>query len=396
MTAGTLILAGAEADFALGLSWQGPRKGHSVRAECAREARKSKATHALVGGRQYALANTAGQEHQPARGRPCYSAALAAAAALRATTLFGAFALDGGTYVVARVNNLFLPDGDQFFSDDNEAKAFFERYTHTPQWPTAARCAPAHWKMPGTQEAALDDILAEAPATAPLSTPPLPRVFYVAGGLALVVCVGGLAFQLGAFSKAGPARSTAQYEALPASIVPFGTAAAGCVQGVTNLRREKTIPGWPVARWQCDGNTVTLNLARTAGAPRVWGIAEIGVLVADDLESASIPAPVAGVPVPAPVRLEDLLSASEAMRRVRLVAGTLKGTVSFATAPPRLFGKGDPPAPPPWLRLNWTVTTPFPPDYWIAPLAELPASSLGTVTRDTKTAVITGTSYVRR
>lgn len=395
----TQILAMGGADYALGLIWLTPAKGAGVRADCARHAREYKATHALYGKgiRQFALADTAGQPYQPTQRRPCYSAALAVATALREPTIFAAFALESGFYVVARVNNQFLPDGDRLFDDEAEAQAFFDRYKAATQWPTALRFAPGEWKIPSTPEAALDEILGSAPPTPTLRRPPLPPTYYyVAGGaLAAAAVFAGWTYLF--HHSAAPLRQRQHYEPLPTELVSFGTSARTCDSAAAEFHRKVWVPGWPVSQMTCDGAALTATLTRHPRAPRAWIAAIPEATVADDLETASVPATLSGTPQPSPLSPDQLANQADIVRRLRIIANNLGGTApTFTMAPPRLIGTGDPPTGgPPWMRMTWTFTTTAPAEYWIPPIASLPATSLGSITQTTERFTVTGNTYVQ-
>jgi hypothetical protein len=393
---GTVILALGERDLALGLEWHSLRRGQRLLWECARLARQQRATLALLGKgwRQFALARAS---YVPAAGRPCYSAALAACSALQQGTVFAAFLLEGGVYVISRVNGQFLPDGDRYFENEDEARASFQRYQQSSHWATAGRYAPQGWEIPGTTELALDDLLAQAPPTVALRRPPIHPGIKMAVAGAVMAAVAGASYAAVSVGRS-TVRKVAVYEALPTEVQGLGREAVACAAAAGRVKVEQIVPGWPFSKWQCSGGNVSATFLRKPKAPRSWAIQQPGWTVSDDLESATLSLPVGMEGDPEKIDPDRLLSEPEAQRLVRLVAGTLKGVVpSFSTAPPRLIGSGDAPTrQPDWMRLNWTLTVSAPPAAWIAPLGSLPATVLGLINHGEDKTTITGTTYVRR
>lgn len=397
MSVATSVFAVGEIDYAFGMEWHSPGRNTNVRALCAQEAARSNANLAVVDVGQYGLGWVEGYR---AGRRRCFSAALAVSAALETTTVFGAFALDAGVYVVARVKGLVLSDGDKVFADETEAREFFARYSHTPEWPTAVKLAPSTWDVPGATEVALDDVLSSQTAvrasrTPAVGRPPIRReILWVAGAVVIGAAVVVLALVVGPGHKA--VASTRQvYEPLPAELATLSEGVAACLDGVMALYQVANVPGWPIVRWDCDGTTVRGRLERKPLAPRTWGTAwPTEVVPQNDLETAEASVP---VPSPAPSRpltTDKLLTAADTAFRLRSVIGTLKGTVEMATTPPRPMGRGEPPSgAPPWLRVVWTVKTTAPPEFWATALA-LPGTALGTLKKEAAAMVITGTTYV--
>ncbi|TWA81515.1 pilin accessory protein (PilO) [Azospirillum brasilense] len=387
----TTILAAPAADYAFGLMWQTPDRNRNLKAECAATAARLKASLTVIAGRQFALAFTAG--YRPGR-RRCHSAANAVGTSL-GKTVFAAFALETGVYVVARVAGLILPDGDRLFDDETEAREFFERYSQTPQWPTAVKVAPANWCVAGAQEIALDNLLARAPATAVLGRPPMRRGI-LAVIAALLAGAAGVAAFIGLQSVSDPAVTHQRYEALPATLPGFSDSMSSCMDGVMRLREEAHIPGWPLVQWSCDGYEVKGALSRLQNAPRAWGLTLPGLVVPrDDLEKAEAKVH-AKAPPSRPLDSRELLSEREAAFRLRITAGVIKAGIKTATAPPRLLGSGEAPQEAPsWRRLSWSITTTVPLEYWTEEIgATVPGTALNSVTRDGNGMVVTGVTYV--
>lgn len=221
-----------------------------------------------------------------------------------------------GVYVVARVHGRVL--ADEYFTDDGDARAYFERYTLATEWAGALRLAPAEWEIAGTQESALDEVLASAGVVASLERRPVPRWWLVLASMAVVATAGGSAVALWP-NPPVRVKSVPSYEAVPRVLVPFASTVAGCDAAAAKVFQAHAVPGWDVTVWRCEGGRVRTTVERAKGMPRAWGLRDSCLNPTDSLDSGTCDVAVLQAEA-MPIDAEEFWNERDAGRHVRIVA----------------------------------------------------------------------------
>ncbi len=288
----------------------------------------------------------------------------------------GAFRLREGTAVIVVRDDLIVPDGDQLYVNESDAR---DRLLQEIGFGGLQHIyAPEAWAIPGTDTMPLGLLLDERrdvrlrPVTIPK------EAFLIGGGLAVLLIVGlAVGWYLQAekekeFQKHQDEIRRLQQQAqssipsllqqqpppypppdrkwekapLPMEVIESCRAGLGQVPAA--------IAGWRIMHLKCDGNFITLMLSREKGLSSL----PKGAVINDTGTSATLSVP---LPKLTPRGPENLPDSKETIRRY--LAQNWPGRIQKAPddlpppAPPGYRGPWTPP-PAPWIKRSFTVTVP--------------------------------------
>lgn len=290
----------------------------------------------------------------------------------------GGFRLREGTVVTVVRDDLIVPDGDQLYLDENEAR---ERLLQEISFGGLQRIyAPESWAIPGADNMPLSLLLDERRDVRlqPVATP---KIVWMAGGGLLVILLIGLgvglylqneeakqaaleAANLSAIQKAHQAANALVYGAQgnqPQYPPPeryweekplMLDVVEACRKGLAEVKIG--IAGWRMVDLKCDGNSLSINWNRDKGnsaPPKEWSISDQGTTASSSVSLSKL----------TPRGHEDLANPSDITRRY--LAQNWTGTIAKAPddplppPPPDFKGTWNPP-PPPWVKRSFTLTVP--------------------------------------
>lgn len=312
----------------------------------------------------------------------------------------GAFRLREGTVVTVVRDDLIVPDGDQFFTNEDEAR---DRLLQEMGFGGLQRVyAPESWAIPGADTMPISLLLDER-RDIRLQTVRIPREFIIAGAAAavvLLIAIGGFWYyqkveeekaaaerarleELQRLADAAkqmlPSQFQQQPEYPPPERVwekrpPVLAVIQSCHVGLSKVPAE--VVGWRLGQLRCDGSSISISWSRTQGftkpPPENAVISETG-------GAASLTIPLSTLTPRGP---EGLIDPSEVTRRY--LAQDWPGTLSRMAddppppPPPNYQGTWAPP-PAPWVKRSFTVTVPELPSSLPLFLGDLPGTIINSL-----------------
>jgi len=311
----------------------------------------------------------------------------------------GAFRLREGTVVAIVRDDLIVPDGDQFFLDENDAR---ERLLQEIGFGGLQRIfAPESWSIPGSDSMPLSLLLDERRDVL-LKSVRTPKSFFVAGGA--VIALLAIALAVGWYLQDQAAKRAAEEAERMAAIDRAKHAADNLAPGMQKQppyppperKWEKAPPalavieacrlglanvpagiaGWKLNKLLCNSSSVALTWARDKGyslPPKEWSIGESGATA-----SSSVP-----LPKLTPREHEDLANPSDNTRRYlgQNWPGTMARLADDPPPPPPPDYKGPwSPPPPPWVKRSFTLTVPNLPAELPVYFSDLPGTVVDSLT----------------
>ena len=287
----------------------------------------------------------------------------------------GAFRLREGTVVTVVRDDLIVPDGDQLFLDENEAR---ERVLQEISFGGLQRIyAPESWAIPGSDNMPISLLLDER-RDVKLQSVTTPKSVWIMGGGLIVLLVVGLGVGL---YKQDQESKRAAIEAQKMTALARAKAAAG--QAGLGAQKEPIYPpperkweakppvmdvlescrvalinvpaaiaGWKMQQLKCDGGSVNIAWSRDKGfsaPPKDWVINSSG-----NAANSSI-----SLPKLTARGHQDLVNPDDITRRY--LSQNWSGTISRLPEdpppppPPDYKGPWNPP-PPPWVKRSFTLS----------------------------------------
>jgi hypothetical protein len=408
--------------YAVGLYWENSPTGRvaQVAKEAAGAPGQQAEFYAVRGsdktGRvpQFGL----GQENAGHKiGMPAFAACLANQ---QGGSWAGAFRLREGVVITVVRDDLIVPDGDQLYLDEGEAR---DRLLQELGFGGVQRVfAPEAWAIPGADSMPLSLLLDER-RDVRLQAVKIPKnVLIVAGGIVALVIAGIVIFlylqaqQEAAERARDDALRRAQQAAqrlMPSQLqgqqaeyppperkwenapLPLDVIAA-CQRGLAQVPVE--VVGWNLASLKCVGGSLSLMWQRTKGFSRPPSKA----MVNDAGTNASL---TIALPNVALRGHQDLTDPMEITRRY--LAENWPGTIArmaddpLPPPPPNFKGNWTPP-PPPWVKRSFTVAVSVLPGSTALFFGDLPGVVINTMSYNTGGAstgsswTIEGTIYENR
>ena len=287
----------------------------------------------------------------------------------------GAFRLREGTVVTVVRDDLIVPDGDQLFLDENEAR---ERLLQEISFGGLQRIfAPESWAIPGSDNMPIT-LLIDERRDVSLRNVTTPRSVWIAGTAGAIFVLAILAFglyeqNLAAKREADEAKrlsALAEVRRTAANIAfgeqkpppyppperkweskpPVLAIVDACRAGLNKI--PGAVAGWHMSQVKCDPGALTANWVREKGfsaPPKDWTVQPTGMSGA-----SSTP-----LPQLTPRGHEDLINPDAITRRY--LAQNWPGTMARMPEdpppppPPDYKGPWNPP-PPPWVKRSFTIT----------------------------------------
>jgi hypothetical protein len=365
--------------YAVGLYWENSPSGRvvPVAKEAATQPGQKADYYAIRAGQkdgrvpQFGLGQ-ASVGHKA--GMPAFAGCLANQ---QAGSWAGAFRLREGTVVTVVRDDLIVPDGDQLFLDENDAR---ERLLQEISFGGLQRVyAPESWAIPGSDNMPVSLLLDER-RDVQLRSVVTPKSVWIAAGVVgalLVIGLGaGVYFQRQAEKQAeldaermnefARARAEAnrllpgmenephyppperRWESRP----PALSVVESCRTGLASI--PAAVAGWRLSTLKCDGSAVSLTWSRDKGfsaPPKDW--------VLGDNASAATSSVV--LPKLTPRGHEDLSNPANNSRRYLSQdwPGSLARAPDDPPPPPPADYKGPwNPPPAPWVKRSFTLTVP--------------------------------------
>lgn len=368
--------------YAVGLYWENSPSGRVSQAakEAARQPGQQAEFYAVragdKGGRvpQFGL-SPAGANHK--NGMPAFAACLANQ---QPGSWAGAFRLREGTVITVVRDDLVVPDGDQFFVDEGEAR---DRLLQEIGFGGLQRIyAPEAWGVPGADTMPVSLLLNDY-AGVKLQPIEIPKRLIIGGVaaaviLALVIGIGWYIQEKNAEEAAAEAQRLAALEKarqaannlVPGALMPQKieyppperfweekplpmTVIAACHQGLNQV--PAAIAGWHLTQLKCNGTTISTEWQRLTNAftvtPPAFVISETGASASMNIN----------LPTLTSRGTEELVDSAEVTQRY--LHQDWPGTIARAAPdpkplpPPGYKGEWNPPDPP-WVKRSFTVTIP--------------------------------------
>lgn len=304
------------------------------------------------------------------------------------------FKAENGWWYLAVHGDAIAPEGDKFFTDEEAAYNFFMEQCNSYKWPRIY--APADWDIPNaTAELFLERILDQGPSTN-LKPVTLDALFagrrnkFIAGiGLLILLGIVFLvsllpAFILSNLQEPPPIMSMAELNIGEVKAPPKAKEIEVVVEGISTLKipRPSTViaacgesisrvirplPGWEIARVNCDGAQATVRWRQNGGSLalllRNTGVFPKGSIARFESNEfvVSVPVPDTSIFVQETNPIENR-SAQLILNNRLSSAGTLQMQYIQPPAPPVKTTLGireteQPKAPPPYLNVNFETTT---------------------------------------
>lgn len=387
--------------YAVGLYWENSPSGRV--AQAAKEAASQPGQQADL----YAVRGAGKTERVPQFGLGQFSAGHKAGMPVFAGCLanqqggswVGAFRLREGTVVTVVRDDLIVPDGDQFYLNESDAR---DRLLQEIGFGGLQRIyAPEAWAIPGADSMPLSLLLDERRDVRLQGVRISKQTIVLGAVLAALLLIGiSVAWYIQAQEDAEEkaahdalqkAQSAAQ-KLLPTQLqsqkidyppperkwekrAPPLDVIENCRAGLAKVPFE--VNGWKMNQLTCEGNSINVTWQRTDGMTRPPPTASV-------IDAATSASASYSLPAVNPRGPQDLSDPNEITRRY--LAQNWPGTIGRLPddppppPPPNFTGNWNPP-PPPWVKRSFTLT-----------VSELPGS-LRTFFQDLPGAVVNSLSY---
>jgi hypothetical protein len=386
--------------YAVGLYWENSPSGRV--AQAAKEAASApgqKAEFYAVRGSdktgrvpQFGLGQE-GVGHKA--GMPVFAACLANQ---QGGSWVGAFRLREGVVITVVRDDLIVPDGDQLYLDEGEAR---DRLLQEIGFGGLQRIfAPEAWAIPGSDSMPLSLLLDER-RDVRLQTVKIPKNVLIAGGVIVGLILIGIAIFLYLHAqeeKSARERDDALRRAQQAAqrLVPSQLQSnqveyppperkweklplpldivSNCEKGLAQVPVEAL--GWRLSTLKCDGNSVSLGWTRGNGFARPPMNSSVN-------DSGSMASLTISLPHMDPRGHQDLTDPNIITRRYlgENWPGTIARTADdpLPPAPPNFKGNWSPP-PAPWVKRSFTVAVPVLPGSTLLFFGDLPGAVITSMT----------------
>lgn len=381
--------------YAVGLYWENSPSSRIVAAakEAASQPGQQADFYAIRPGQKDGRVPQFGLGQAAAGHKPYMPAFAGCLANQQPGSWVGAFRLREGTVVTVVRDDLIVPDGDQLFLDETEAR---ERLLQEISFGGLQRVyAPESWAIPGADNMPVSLLLDER-RDVKLQSVVTPKSVWLIGGGVVLLLLAGLGWgiynqqqeaveqeKMSALEKARQA--AAQIGAIQNEPVyppperkwekapPFLDLVKTCTDALPKI--PGAIAGWRMMLVKCDGNSMVVSWNRERGfsaPPKDWVITETGTTATS----------VITLPPLAPRGQEELENPSVITKRY--LAQNWPGALGRAPddpppqPPPDYRGQWNPP-PPPWVKRSFTVTVPDWPSEIPTFFHDLPGTVLGSV-----------------
>lgn len=325
----------------------------------------------------------------------------------------GAFRLREGTVITVVRDDLIVPDGDQFFLNESEAR---DRLLQEVGFGGLQKVyAPESWAISGSDTMPVSLLLDER-RDVRLSAVNVPKKNIYIGAAVVSVLILVLAggwyyqFQQEEEEAARIAHEDALRKLSEAQKNPFSPAqpqyppperkwenrplalsvVESCREGLTKI--PASIVGWKLSALKCDENSINLTWSREKGFSRP----PTGATISDTGSSASLAIPLQKKPPRGP---EALVSAEVVTKRY--LSQDWPGAINRLPddppppAPPGFQGAWTPP-PPPWVKRSFTLTVSELPSSLPAFIGDLPGSIIESMSYLGDSWTISGVIYENR
>jgi hypothetical protein len=365
--------------YAVGLYWENSSGGRTAQAakEAARQPGQQADFYAVRAGTsegrvaQFGLAQAA-SGHKA--GMPSFAGCIANQ---QVGSWGGAFRLREGTALIIVRDDLVVPDGDQFFADENDAR---DRLMQEIGFGGLQRIyAPEAWSIPGADSMPLSLLLDER-RDIRLQRVEIPKKFILmagGGGIALLIALG-IGWYVQEQQAEEAAAALAKQEALrreqlaaknlvPSILQPKVEAPKpeprwekkplpmdviqACRDGLKQL--PAAVLGWRMTQMRCDGVEIVSLWARQNG----YALPLPGAEISDTLTQASLRTHLPELPLR---NHEDLVDEKEVTRRflTQNWPGSLNRAPDDPPPPPPGYTGPWTPQPAPWVKRSFTLTVP--------------------------------------
>ncbi|MBV8548099.1 MAG: type 4b pilus protein PilO2 [Alphaproteobacteria bacterium] len=372
--AGSGVVTVGRRAYAVGLYWENSPAGRVSLAakEAARQPGQQAEFFAVRPGNkegrlpQFGLGQaSAGQK----AGMPAFAGCLAQQ---QQGSWAGAFRLKEGVVVTVVRDELIVPDGDQIFTSENEAR---DRLLQEISFGGLQRVyAPESWGIPGVDTMPVSLLLDER-RDVRLQYVTVPRSTYIIGGIVATLIIGGLGvnWYIQAEEEKKAAMLAAQAEArrraaamLPGvlqqqpeyppperkweKLPPALSVVNACHDALAQI--PAIVAGWRMTLLKCDGNSINISWAREKGPSRP----PEGSTVNEGATQASLSIPLNALEPRGP---EQLIAAAEVTKRYLLQDWQTNLVHAqddpLPKPPPGFTGAWNPP-PAPWVKRSFTFS----------------------------------------
>jgi hypothetical protein len=356
--------------YAVGLYWENSPTGRVAQAakEAARQPGQHVDFYALRAGTKDGRVPQFGLGQKLAghkSGMPAFAACLANQ---QPGSWAGAFRLRDGTVLTVVRDDLILPDGDQFYISETEAR---ERLLQEISFGGLQRIyAPEAWSIAGADSMPIS-LLLDDKHDITLRPVQISKQTLLLGGLAilLLLIVLGVGFYLQTSEKPSPViTSNLPTLEAPKPVYPppdrkwekqplAMDVVANCQKGLAQI--PAAVSGWHLSPFKCDGNSISLTWNRDRGITQIPKDAKVNEAGSTATQTISL------LPMN-PRGPQSLVDSIEITKQY--LAQDWPGTLAHAQddppppPPPGYKGEWNPP-PAPWVKRSFTLTIP-----------ELPAS----------------------
>jgi len=367
--------------YAVGLYWENSPSGRVSQAakEAARQPGQQAEFYAVRAGSKSGRIPQFGLSPQAAGHKPGMPVFAACLANQQPGSWAGAFRLREGTVVTVVRDDLIVPDGDQFFADESEAR---DRLLQEIGFGGLQRIyAPEAWAIPGADTMPVSLLLNDR-TDIKLRPIQIPKMYVIASAVAVVLLalVLGIGWYMQAERAQEEAKRLADQERIKAELQKARSNLGGILQSdqpeyppperkwekkplpvqfiqachTGLIQMPAVVAGWNMNSVTCDGATLISTWNRTTGfsSPPPSFVINDSASVA----TVTITLPTADARGP-----QNLVDPDEVTRRY--LAQNWPGTIARMPddppppPPPDYKGEWNPPKPP-WVKRSFTVTVP--------------------------------------
>ena len=386
--------------YAVGLYWENSPSGRVVSAakEAALQPGQKADFYAIRAGLKDGRVPQFGLGQVAAKHKAAMPAFAGCLANQQPGSWVGAFRLREGTVVTVVRDDMIVPDGDQLYIDENDAR---ERVLQEVSFGGLQRIyAPESWAIPGSDNMPVS-LLLDDRRDVKLQPVTTPKSSFVIGGAVVVLLVVGLAYGLYMQDQAAKqaAMEAERMSALArtkaaADQLGFGSqepkyppperkwenrplvlsVVESCRSGLASI--PAGIAGWHISSLKCDGNSISISWMRDKGfsdPPKDWVYTE-----GANAASSSV-----SLPKLDPRGHQELLNPNDISKRylAQNWPGSLSRTLDDPPPPPPPNHKGPwNPPPTPWIKRSFTLTVSQLPSVLTSFFSDLPGVILNTLT----------------